>query len=291
MRLATRALLLCALLTAAAVHGAEPALERDGLRVFDESRGDLDRERHAALAQLGERALAQLLTFWQLDAVSAVRGTIELRLRPAWDGYYGAQFQFATGAAGRVRTVFVFGVRRAPQELAHKLTHALFPSPDKLVRNMMGIPGEMRFGNMDSFPMCGLHPDDWVLALRDAGAYRPLRELTPENEPWGQTMGRDGLLVMTDERRQHISYAQAGSFGAFLLNSHGPAAMKRFYRITNQTRQRPWNEVYGRGLEDLERDWLAALEAARPARVAGVAEAFRLQSLRGARMCPPRTGD
>ena len=95
----------------------------------------------------------------------------------------------------------------------------------------MGIPSEIRFGNMESFPMCGLNIDDWVLALRDAGAYRPLSELKPEHEPWGHTMGPHGLLVVTDERRQQISYAEAGSFGAYLLRSYGTSKMKSFYRL------------------------------------------------------------
>ena len=40
----------------------------------------------------------------------------------------------------REHQVRVFGVEREPQMVAHKLTHAVFISPDKLVRNIMGIP-------------------------------------------------------------------------------------------------------------------------------------------------------
>ena len=58
--------------------------------------------------------------------------------------------------------------------MVHKLTHALFPTEDKLIRNMMGIPTELRFGNPCSFPMCGYDPDAWVTAIRRTGSYIPL---------------------------------------------------------------------------------------------------------------------
>jgi len=72
----------------------------------------------------------------------------------------------ATHDGRRVRVVRVFGVGNEPQMVHHKLTHAVFPTPDKLIRNMMGIPMEARFGNPLTFPMCGGRADDWALALR-----------------------------------------------------------------------------------------------------------------------------
>lgn len=282
--------LICLLLSCTLAVAVPGRVETDTLVIVDESRGQTSASRFAELTDQTIRVTRQLLEFWSVDYRSAELGKIHVKFLPPSGGYYGAQFHWVQDSSGRMRVVSVFGTHREPQELAHKLTHAMFPSSDKLVRNMMGIPAEVRFGNRDSFPMCGLHVDDWVLALRDAGAYRPLTELSPENEPWGQTMGPSGLLILTDERLQHISYAEAGSFGAYLLRNYGIPRMKRFYKVNQETRTRPWGEVYGHTLLELEQEWLAALESARGNRSAGIAEALRLQGLRGAAMCPPRKG-
>lgn len=281
---------ICLLLSGTIALAAPGRIETETLLIVDESSGQISAPRFAELTDQTIRVTRQLFEFWSVEDRSAELGKIHVKFLPPLGGYYGAQFHWVQGPGGRVRVVSVFGTHREPQELAHKLTHAIYPSSDKLVRNMMGIPAEMRFGNRDSFPMCGLHVDDWVLALRDAGAYRPLTELTPENEPWGQTMGPSGMLILTDERLQHISYAEAGSFGAYLLRHYGMARMKRFYKVNQEKRTRPWAEVYGHSLLELEQEWLAALESARSSRTSGVAEAFRLQGLRGAAMCPPRKG-
>lgn len=282
--------LICLLLSCTMALAAPGRVETDTLLIVDESRGQTSAPRFAELADQTIRVTSQLFEFWSADDRSAELGKIHIKFLPPSGGYYGAQFHWEQGPSGRMRVVSVFGTRREAQELAHKLTHAIFPSSDKLIRNMMGIPAEMRFGNRDSFPMCGLHVDDWVLALRDAGAYRPLTELSPENEPWGQTMGSSGMLILTDERLQHISYAEAGSFGAYLLRHYGIPRMKRFYKVNQENRTRPWAEVYGHSLLELEQAWLAALESARASRSAGIAEALRLLGLRGAAMCPPRKG-
>ena len=284
-----RFLLLLLLLVPVQGLAFEQTIETNHLVVVAASGGQLSEEQFRQLAARAEELTEQLLAFWSAESRIEQLGKIRVKFEPPNSVYYGAQAFWEQG--GKNRTVIVFGTRRGPQELAHKLTHAIFPSSDKLVRNMMGIPSEARFGTMDSFPMCGLDMDDWVLALRDAGAYRPLSELTPDNEAWGQTMGRYGLLIVTNERRQHISYAEAGSFGAYLLRTYGIPRVKRFYRVTNDSRRRPWAEVFGHPLDELEKDWMAQLESARADRSSGIAAAFRLQGMRGGAMCPPRTGD
>lgn len=128
---------------------------------------------------------------------------------------YSCVFFWETSGSRRTRVVQVFGTEGSPQMPAHKLTSAVFPNWDKLIRNIMGTLAEERVGNPLTFPACGLDDDDWVLALRRSGAYLPLRDLGPDHESWGMGDSGGGKLVIHDRDRQHRAYAEAGSFGAY----------------------------------------------------------------------------
>jgi hypothetical protein len=167
-------------------------------------------------------------------------------------------FQLESTKEGKRGVVRVYGVK-SPQEMVHKLTHALFPSEDKLIRNMMGVPTELRFGNPFSFPMCGYDPDVWVTAIRHAGTYIPLGGLGEAHEDWGMTF-RNNLPVVSDRQRQHASYVEAGSFGNYLLNRFGVGKVKVFVRASREE-ERPWKKVFGMGIRELEAEWLASLDA------------------------------
>ena len=163
-------------------------------------------------------------------------------------------FFFRPENGRRVKVVRVYGGGEEPHQLAHKLTSALFPHPDKLVRNMMGEASEKRFGNPISFPMCGYAVDDWVAAFIRTDSYIPLAGIGTSHESWGMEIVNN-VPVVKDRKKQHASYAEAGSFGQFLLETFGPGKMKEFYRRT-QLSNRPWREVFGSPLEELEQRWL-----------------------------------
>lgn len=159
----------------------------------------------------------------------------------------------------RARVVRVWGANKEPQLMVHKLTHAVFPNPDKLIRNMMGIPMEAQFGNYLSFPMCGFSNDAWVLALRQVNMYIPLSELGPDHKQWGMST-REGLPITLNLSRQQASYAEAGSFGTYLLNTYGIEKVKAFAELSFQ-RMRPWEGVFGVTLDELEDNWIKTLKA------------------------------
>jgi hypothetical protein len=162
------------------------------------------------------------------------------------------------GAGRMIRTVRVFGADGEPQMMVQKIGHAVFPQQDKLVRNMMGIPMEIKFGNRLSFPACGFSIDAWVLALREVNAYIPLARLGPGHESWGMS-SRGGLPVVTDQAKQHVTYAEAGSFGDHLLRTYGIAKLKAFNSLS-RSGTRPWLEVFKLPLDALEQDWNQALQ-------------------------------
>ena len=235
-------------------------LETEDLIVVDAT-GRISDERLRELSVQVQDTLDKVLVFWSIDSAVNRFGKIRVIFdSPRRRGYYTAVVQLAYREKGRAfRAVRVYGYDRKPQEVAHKLTHALFMREDKLVRNMIGIATEERVGNPLSWPACGFVNDEWVLALLRIEAYIPLSELGPDHESWGMRADRDGMPYVVDRSKQSRAYAEAGSFGSYLVRTYGTAKLKQFYDMTGRA-TRPWHEVFGTGLQKLEADWLKTLQ-------------------------------
>jgi hypothetical protein len=67
------------------------------------------------------------------------------------------------------------------------------------------------------------------------------------------------MPVVSDRKRQHASYSEAGSFGDYLLKTQGVEKIKAFYRASLQ-RERPWAKIFGRDLSGLEKEWIEGVE-------------------------------
>ena len=225
--------------------------------IVEDVKGQLSPEQFQRFATAAEAALQKAIQFWAIPDRTAEGGKIRLELHPEHQGRAFAVFQLEKNGSGRQKVVRLYGLE-SPEELVHKLTHALFPTEDKFVRNMMGVPTEERFGNPLSFPMCGRSLDAWVMALRQTGSYIPLRELGEDHETWGMTF-QGQMPVVSDRKRQHASYLEAGSFGDFLLKGQGVEKIKAFYRASLQS-ERPWAKIFGQDLAGLESQWLGVLE-------------------------------
>jgi hypothetical protein len=238
-----------------------PAMEADVFVVRDLT-GTLSVDRQAALTKDAREKLDRVLRFYDAGPKVENLGKIRLEFDEPRGGTYSTVFLMVKEGNRKVRVVRIFGVDKEPQMVAHKLTHAIFISPDKLVRNMMGIPMEVRFGNPLTFPMCGFRSDEWVEAFHRKQSYIPLSELSPDHEQWGMST-RGGVPVVLNKPRQHVMYAESGSFGDYLLASHGAEKMKRFWRLS-EGGKRPWEEVFGLPLKELEARWLESLKAKKP---------------------------
>jgi hypothetical protein len=235
-------------------------VETPYLIVHDGS-GTLSHQEAVRFANSAEKTFEAILKFWAANYPINRFGKIRVEYNlPRGDRYFAVSSQ-RKEKDRRVRTVGVWGPSDEPHEMAHKLTHTLFPNKDKLIRNMMGIPTESRFGNYLSFPMCGFSNDDWVLALIELKSYISLTELGPGHEQWGMGF-RGGLPYVTDRARQHASYTEAGSFGAYLMNTYGIEKMKAFNRFSH-SEGRQWTKVFGLTLKDLETNWIKALNSDR----------------------------
>jgi hypothetical protein len=124
----------------------------------------------------------------------------------------------------------------------------------------MGILTEAQVGNPLTFPMCGFCSDEWVLALLETKSYIPLNELGPDHESWGMKDAGGGKLSIHDKAKQHKAYAEAGSFGNYLFTTYGIKKIKQLQRLS-QEKDRPWQDVFGISLQELEANWLKQLKA------------------------------
>jgi hypothetical protein len=221
--------------------------------------GKLSEAQVRKLTQAAEETLQKILGFWSVEPRLEAFGKIRLEFDQPRKGIYSSVFLLKSEGDRKIRIVRVYGVSGEPQMVAHKLTHAVFPNQDKLIRNMMGIPMEVRFGNPKTFPMCGYSCDEWVMALRRVKSYIPLSELGPDHEEWGMST-REGIPIVLNKARQHAAYAESGSLGAFLLSGYGVGKVKAFER-QSQGKERPWEKVFGLSLKELETKWIETLDS------------------------------
>lgn len=234
------------------------AFETEHLIIRDIT-GSIPAERLGNLALRTESTLIEVIKFWSAEPMVVERGKIIVEFDHPLNKDVDASFFLWRNEKGKMfRVVKVYGGKEFPHQLAHKLTSALFPHPDILIRNMMGEASEMRFGNPQSFPMCGFSKDEWVFALLQLGSHIPIEKLGREQTDWGKEIINNTPRV-TDRVKQHICYLEAGSFGEFLIDSYGTEKMKRFYQLSKQT-HRPWEEVFGVSVDQLETSWLDSIK-------------------------------
>lgn len=266
MRFAMLLATLAAELFAPALSGASSlTLETDHLITSDNT-GDLSDERLRQLTDHAQETLNKVLQLWAADPRIREFGKIRVIFdAPRKHGYYTSVFvnSWNNKERRRVRIVRVFGAERSPLEMAHKLTSAIFPNKDKLIRNMMGVPTEEQVGNRLTHPGCGFSSDHWVLAFIRANLTIPVGELGPDGESWGHPTGTDGLPYVSDRAKHTKAYAEAGSFGNYLIRTYGISRVKQFYRLSLQ-RKRPWRDIFGADMPELEASWLKALKAREP---------------------------
>ncbi len=202
--------------------------------------------------------MERVLAFWSADSGVDRFGKIRVVFDAPRRDFYSSVFYWEKKDGQRVRVVGVFGSEGSPQMMAHKLTSAVFPQKDKLIRNMMGILSEAHVGNALTFPMCGFGSDDWVLALLKKKSTIPLDQLGPDHESWGMSDAGGGKLSVHDKVKQHKAYAETGSFGNYVYQTYGINKIKQFHRLSHE-QERPWQAAFGIGLQELEANWLKNL--------------------------------
>jgi len=255
-KLVVPGIVFCLALTGVPALGAPIETER---LIIRDVTGNISPESFKKLASKADLTLTKVLQFWSTEPRIKQFGKIVVEFDHSDPKANYSFFFFRQEKGQKVRVVGVFGGGEDPHHLAHKLTSAVFPNSDKLIRNMMGEASEVRFGNPLSFPMCGFDKDCWVIALSRAGSYIPLAKIGSEHSDWGMEI-QNNLPKVKDRVKQHTSYLEAGSFGEFLINTYGIEKMKQFNQLSTKN-PRPWKEVYGVTLEALEAKWLEAIRS------------------------------
>jgi hypothetical protein len=250
-------ILLGGLLMAGLSQASDVVIENQHLIVSDAT-GKLSNDQLKILADQAQAMLERILVFWSaapgIDQFGKIRVVFDAPRRDV----YSSVFYWETKDSERVRIVRVFSSEGSPQMMAHKLTSAVFPQKDKLIRNMMGILTERQVGNPLTFPMCGFSSDDWVLAFLRTKSCIPLNELGPDHDSWGMKDAGGGKLLILDKARQHKAYAEAGSFADYIYQTYGINKIKQLQRLS-QEKNRPWQDVFGLSMQELEANWLKAI--------------------------------
>ncbi len=259
----------------AGLSRASSAMIETQYLIVSDATGKLSNDQLKSLADQAQAMLESILEFWSADAGTDRFGKIRVIFDAPRRDVYSSVFYWEKQKGERVRIVQVFCSEGSPQMMAHKLTSAVFPQKDKLIRNLMGILSEAQVGNPLTFPMCGFDSDEWVLALLKTKAFIPLSELGPEHESWGMKDAGGGKLLILDKARQHKAYAETGSFGNYLFQTFGINKIIKLQRLS-QTQDRPCKEVFGVSLQELEADWLKALRTNEESREQNVSMLLKL---------------
>lgn len=250
-------ILVAGLLIAGVSQASSAVIETQHLLVSDAT-GKLSNDQLKSLADQAQTMLGRILIFWSADPGRDRYDKIRVIFDVPRRDVYSSVFYWEKEDGRRVRIVRVFKSEGLPQMMAHKLTSAIFPQKDKLIRNMMGILTEAQIGNPLTFPMCGFSSDEWVMVLLETKSYIPLNELGPDHESWGMKDAGGGKLSISDKVKQHKAYAETGSFGNYLFKTYGINKIKRLQKLS-QEKDRPWQEVFGISLQELESNWLKHL--------------------------------
>ena len=256
-RLIVVSIFVAGLLIAGLSQASSAIIETQHLIVSDAT-GNLSNAQLKSFADQAQAMLERILALWSADSGIDRFGKIRVVFDVPRRDVYSSVFYWGKKDSERIRIVQVFSSEGSPQMMAHKLTSAVFPQKDKLIRNMMGILTEAQVGNPLTFPMCGFSSDDWVLALLKTKSYIPLNEFGPDHESWGMKDAGGGKLSILDKSKQHKAYAETGSFGNYLFQSYGIKKIKQFHRLSNE-KERPSQDVFGINMQELEANWLKAL--------------------------------
>jgi len=253
--------------------------------VVSDATNKLSNEQLKRLTGQAQAVLEKVLVFWSADPGTNRFGKIRIVFDNPRRDVYSSVFYWDIKGGQRTRVVGVFGTDGKPQMMAHKLTSAVFPQKDKLIRNMMGILTEAQVGNPLTFPMCGFDSDDWVLALLKTKSYIPINELGPDHESWGMKDEGKGRLRIMDKAKQHKAYAETGSFGTYLFQIYGINKIKQFHRLSHE-KDRPWQDVFRVGIKELEANWINALRVHEKTREGNVSILLKLLEGNQDTACP-----
>ena len=273
-RVAVVSVLVARLLIAGLSQASSAIIETQHLIVSDAT-GKLSNDQLKSLADQAQAMLERILAFWSADSGIDRFGKIRVVFDVPRRDVYSSVFYWENKDGERIRIVRVFSSEGSPQMMAHKLTSAVFPQKDKLIRNMMGILTEAQVGNPLTFPMCGFGSDDWVLALLKTKSYIPINELGADHESWGMKDAGGGRLSIHDKVKQHKAYAETGSFGNYLFQTYGINKIKQFHRLSYE-KERPSQDVFGINMQELEANWLKALRENEKSREKNVSKVSKL---------------
>lgn len=226
----------------------------------------LDPEELARVAELLEKAFNQASAFLDIEYDVVAKGKIPVLFRSP-QGIVG----FTTPQMTIVFHKYRDALKSVPGiAMIGEVTHIITGRhEDYLIRHLEAVYLETKFVGNRAYPACGFTLHLQAAALLEDKRLVPIEEIPADLFQWGF---KPGVWESIDDRKKaHRFYTESGSFGQYLLERYGVAAL-------NRLRSRPdraWSYGYGKSLEELQMEWLELLEGVRrqyPARVKQLAQ-------------------
>lgn len=189
---------------------------------------------------------------------------ISKSLVPAWNGELG-RMEFPT-----------WRVAQRKAAITHELVHVVYPNANRFLAEGLAVHLQAEIGSNPAFPNFGrpLHAvaREVVTELLAEGATaQPAgSELLPQLDAIGTpsplTLRLGPQLLGEEPRGQARIYPLAGSFTAFLIETHGLHKFRALYaqtplvpHVQDAGSPERWQAVYGSPLSNLEQEWRSML--------------------------------
>lgn len=234
-------------------RGVPPRMETPHFRIWTDP-NYLDAAELAQVAELLEKSFAHATSFLGIEYDVAAKGKIPVLFRSP-PGIIG----FTTAYMAIVFSDYRRALGVAPgMTMVAEITHIITGRhPDYLIRHLDALYSERKFMGTVTFPGCGFTFHQQAAALVEAGRLVPIAEVPADLFQWGFVPGK--IESVGDLQQTHRFYAEAGSFGQYLIERYGVEAM-------NRLRSRPdraWSYAYGKSLYELQAEWLQVVAEAR----------------------------
>lgn len=151
----------------------------------------------------------------------------------------------------------LYSIRNGKYPLVHEMTHTLLgygnnfdDSRGYLTQEGLAVYMENKYGKQ-SYPVHKV-----MNYFKDKGKIIPINKLIDLSID--DFFFRPPLVEYEDYVVQWISYTHAGSFITFLIDSYG---LEKFEQVYNQEQvEKKIQDVYGKTMEELEKEWLHFIE-------------------------------
>lgn len=191
-----------------------------------------------------------------LDAYNVINDTIHTNYEPA-ERISILMLRGNADSSGYREEVKLYSILEGKYPLVHELTHTLLGYGENfdgsngfLVQEGFAIYMEEKYGKQLTFP------HKYMRYFLDTNKNIPLYKLIDKES--SLHLFRPLLANKKDYTLQTLSYAHAGSFIAYLIDTYGMDKFEKLYNKKDLNEK--LEEIYGKTAKDLEKEWIQFIE-------------------------------